>query len=53
MKNFKLIFEDKQGNDLTCTTIEALNLQDAKRIAKIAYANSMMNDLHKIVVKKF
>ena len=48
MKNYKLTFEDKKGNDLKITEIEANNLKDAKRIAKLALANSMMNDLHKV-----
>ena len=49
-KYYVLSYEDKQGNELQRITIEALNKKDAKRIAKIAYANSMLNDLHKIIV---
>jgi len=51
MKNYKLIFEDKKGNELTSKNIEAKNKIEAKKIADNLKANSMLNDLHKIVIK--
>lgn len=45
MKQFKLSFQDKQGNELTVKVIDAYDQRDADAIADIHYATSMINDL--------
>lgn len=52
LKNYILVFEDRDGNDLTTKKITAFNLKDAKRQSQNYKANSMMNDLHKIVIHR-
>jgi hypothetical protein len=51
-KQYVFIYEDKQGNELTRETIEADNIQEARKYAKNICFNSMLNDLHKIRVKR-
>ena len=51
MKAYKLIFLTKQGTELQSKEIEAKNLKEAKQVANNLKANSMLNDLHKIIVK--
>lgn len=51
MKTYKLIFLTKKGAELQSKEIEANNLKEAKQIANNLKANSMINDLHKIIVK--
>ena len=51
MKTYKLIFLTKEGAELQTKEIEANNLKEAKEIAKKVFANSMINDLHKIEVR--
>lgn len=50
-KMYVFVFEDKRGNELTRRKAECLNLTEAKQIARKYKANSMLNDLHKIVIK--
>ena len=45
MKQFKLSFHDKQGNELTVKVIDAYDQRDADAIADIHYSSSMINDL--------
>lgn len=51
MKNYTLVFEDKQGNELTRKEITAANLKEARSQRDAAHANSKINDLHKIKIK--
>ena len=50
-KMYKLIFLTKQGAELQTKVMPANNLKEAKMIAELILANSMINDLHKIEVK--
>lgn len=50
-KMYKLIFLTKQGAELQTKVMPANNLEEAKMIAKLILANSMINDLHKIEVQ--
>ena len=50
MKSYKLVFEDKKGNELTSKTIEAKNKSEAKKIADKIKLNSLLNDLYKISI---
>jgi len=51
-KKYIYIFLDRYGNDIQILRGEANSILEARKIAKIYAANSMMNDLHKIVVKR-
>ena len=51
-KIYVFIFEDRNGNELTRREAGCVSLKEAKDIAKKYKSNSMLNDLHKIVVKK-
>jgi hypothetical protein len=51
-KYYKLIFEDKEENELETVEISADNYFDAKTQANFAFANSKLNDLHKIRIRK-
>lgn len=51
-KIYVFIFEDRNGNELTRREADCVSLAEAKDIAKKYKSNSMLNDLHKIVVKK-
>jgi hypothetical protein len=51
MKNYILIFEDRQGNELKREEITAFNITEARQQRDKAVANSMINDLYKIKVK--
>jgi hypothetical protein len=51
-RQYVFIYEDKQGNELTRETIEADNIQEARKYAKDICFNSMLNDLHKVRVKR-
>lgn len=53
MKTFKLIHEDKSGNELKTTVKNFVNKKEALKYAKIIKANSQLNDLKKIIVKTF
>lgn len=48
MKNYTLILEDKQGNELTRVEITAKNSTDARKQKLKLQANSKLNDLHYI-----
>ena len=50
MKTYTFIYEDKDNNELQRKEVQALNMRDAKKMAKRAWARSMMNDLHEIKV---
>jgi len=50
--NYNLIFEDIDGNELERKKIEVKNLKEAKKIVSLYKANSMLNDLYKIVIRK-
>jgi hypothetical protein len=52
IKQYVFIYEDKQGNELTREVIEADNIQEARKYAKDICFNSMLNDLHKVRVKR-
>lgn len=49
---FKLIYLDKNNNELLNEYIEVDNLSEAKQYAKDILSNSMINDLYKIKVIK-
>ena len=51
MKAYKLIFLTKEGAELQTKEVTAKNKKEAIKIAKQVFANSMLNDLHKIEVK--
>jgi len=51
MKNFKLILEDKEGNELQTINITAENKKEAKKQADILKATTRLNDLYKIIIK--
>lgn len=53
MKKYKLIFEDKQGNELQTKVIESANIKEAKQTANKIFATTQINDLHRIIVKRF
>jgi hypothetical protein len=53
MKTFKLIYEDRSGNELK-TIVEIFNnKKEAQQFAKKLQAECMLNDLKKIIVKTF
>ena len=51
MKTYRFFYEDKDGNEIKKELVEADNLKDAKRMAKIALVRSKLNDLQRIRVK--
>lgn len=51
MKNYTLVFLDKKGNELTEKKITAVNKKDANKQRDVAFANCMINDCVKIIVK--
>lgn len=51
MESFTFIYEDKDGNELCSVAIAAKDMKDAERQRDIAFANSKVNDLHKIVIR--
>lgn len=52
MKNYTLVYLDKQGNELQRKEITAENIKAANVQKKAAFANSKLNDLHKIMIAK-
>lgn len=50
MKQFKLSFEDKNGNELTSKHIGAEDQREADAMAKRYFATSQINDLFVIIV---
>jgi len=52
LKNYLLVFEDKEGNELQRTTCGLNNIKEARDYAKKIHALSMINDLHKIRVRR-
>ena len=51
-KLFSFDYCEKGNNSLKWELVEAKSLKEAKEIAKIVLANSNLNDLFKIIVKK-
>jgi hypothetical protein len=51
MKTYKFIYEDQKGNELKSELLQFRNIKEAKKVSYIVYANSLLNDLHKIRVK--
>jgi hypothetical protein len=51
MKTYILNFEDKQGNELKRQEIEEISIKEARKTRDKIFANSMINDLHKITVR--
>lgn len=51
-KIYRFIFEDKKRNDLQVKEAQCSSLKEAQALAKTYKANSMLNDLHKIIVKR-
>lgn len=52
LKDYELIYQDKQGNELMKKYYECFNLKEATKTAKYLLATTSMNDLHKIVVRR-
>jgi hypothetical protein len=52
-RKYVYIFTDRYGNELQILQGEAYNILEARKIAKIYAANSIMNDLYKIKVKRY
>ncbi len=52
MKTYILIYEDRKGNELQTEKIEETNIKQARILAAKKLANSMINDLHRIKVRK-
>lgn len=50
-KQYIFIYEDRNGNELQRKQYSFISIAEARKHAKNLLANSMMNDLHKIVVK--
>lgn len=53
MKTYKIILEDKNGNELKEIIADFKNKKDAIEYAKTFKATCMINDLKKITVKNF
>lgn len=51
MKTYTLIFKDKSGSELDRKDTTANNIKEARAYAAKVFANSMINDLHKITVR--
>jgi hypothetical protein len=51
MKTYRLSFQDKNQNEIEVIEIEAKNRKEAKSLANIILNNSMLNDLHKIIIQ--
>lgn len=52
MKTYKLIYLTKGNDTLKEEINQAFDIKDARKIAAIKLANSNLNDLHRIVVKR-
>lgn len=52
LKKYLLIFEDIHKNELTRKEIESFNIHEARNTAKNIQAILILNNLHKIIVKK-
>jgi hypothetical protein len=52
MKNYKLEYQDKQGNELQSVIISCLNIKEARKQRDRAFANTKINDVHKIIIIK-
>jgi hypothetical protein len=49
-KTFSLIFVDSKSNEIDKKLIVCKNKTEAKRLSKIAFANTMLNDCKKVIV---
>lgn len=52
-KLFSFDYCEKGNNSLRWELVKAKSLKEAKELSKIVLANSMINDLLKIIVKRF
>lgn len=52
MRTYKLIYLDRDGNELDSKEITALNIQEARKYRDRLFAECMMNDCIKITVKR-
>ena len=52
MKTYILIYLDKGGNELDRREFKGNNIAEARKFKDRLFAESMINDLHKIIVKK-
>lgn len=52
MKKYRLIYLTKKNDTLRKEINEAYNIKVARKIAAIKLANSNLNDLHRMVVKR-
>jgi len=46
MKNFRIEFQDKDGNELWAKVIQAHNYEEAKEYGDLVLAETSHNDLH-------
>lgn len=46
MKNFRIEFQDKDGNELWAKLIQAHNYEEAKEYGDLVLAETSHNDLH-------
>jgi hypothetical protein len=51
MKTYRLSFQDKNQNELKIMEVVLKNRKEAKSLANIILNNSMLNDLHKIIIQ--
>lgn len=51
MKTYILIYSDRKGNELLREKTDAENITEARKYADKKLANSMINDLYKIIVR--
>lgn len=50
-KTFRLIYLDKDGNELTEKTITANSKKEAKKLRKASFEVCMINDCKKIILR--
>jgi len=51
MKTFKFVYLDNKGNELLSTSLPCSTKKEAEKLAKRLFAESMINDLKKVVVR--
>ena len=52
MKKYKLIYLTKRNDTLREEIREYFNIKDARKAAAVKLANSTLNDLHRIMVRR-
>lgn len=52
VREYKLIYQDKQQNELKSDLIRCEDIKHAREIARNYFNESKLNDLYKIVVKR-